>query len=264
MEGENHSIPHVIHYCWFGRGKKPEMATRCIASWRKFLPDYEIREWNEDNFDVSAIPYTQEAYAAKKYAFVSDYARFDILYRHGGVYFDTDVEIIRPMGDILAAGPYMGQETLVRKGRGVAVNAGLGFATEPGNLIMKEIVESYSHDHFRMEGDNDFGMKNVVTYATEVLLRHGLRTTPELQVVEGIRIYPVDYFNPKHTDRRLKITANTRTIHHYTASWHTMRSRIVHVCAYKYGIWAGRLLGLVWRNPLTIPGRIWKFLRSGK
>ena len=88
-------IPKVIHYCWFGGNPLPESAQKCIASWRKFLPDYEIKEWNESNFDVNAIPYTAQAYAAKKYAFVSDYARFSILYDNGGLYFDTDVEVIR-------------------------------------------------------------------------------------------------------------------------------------------------------------------------
>ncbi len=103
-------IPKVIHYCWFGGNPLPESAQKCIASWRKFLPDYEIKEWNESNFDVNAIPYTAQAYAAKKYAFVSDYARFSILYDNGGLYFDTDVEVIRPMDDIIENGPFMGFE----------------------------------------------------------------------------------------------------------------------------------------------------------
>lgn len=104
-------IPKIIHYCWFGRGEKPALAKNCIASWRKFFPGYEIREWNEDNFDVNIIPYTAEAYTCKKYAFVSDYARFWVLYKYGGLYFDTDVEVIRPMDDIVARGPFMGIET---------------------------------------------------------------------------------------------------------------------------------------------------------
>ena len=103
-------IPKKIHYCWFGRNPLPESALKCIESWRKYLPDYEIIEWNEDNFDVNSIPYTQQAYAARKYAFVSDYARFKILYEHGGLYFDTDVEVIKPMDDIVADGPFMGFE----------------------------------------------------------------------------------------------------------------------------------------------------------
>ena len=103
-------IPKVIHYCWFGRNPLPASARKCIDSWKKFFPDYEIKEWNEDNFDVNMIPYTHEAYSVKKYAFVSDYARFWILYNYGGLYFDTDVEVIRPMDDIVARGPFMGIE----------------------------------------------------------------------------------------------------------------------------------------------------------
>ena len=90
-------IPKVIHYCWFGGKPLPPLAEKCIASWRKYLPDYEIRRWDETNFDVEAHPYTRDAYAAGLYAFVSDYARFKILFEHGGVYFDTDVEVIRPL-----------------------------------------------------------------------------------------------------------------------------------------------------------------------
>ena len=103
-------IPKIIHYCWFGRNPLPESAIKCINSWKKFFPDYEIKEWNEDNFDVNIIPYTKEAYEAKKYAFVSDYARFWILYHHGGLYFDTDVEVIKAMDDIIELGPFMGVE----------------------------------------------------------------------------------------------------------------------------------------------------------
>ena len=101
-------IPKTIHYCWFGKKPLPPLAKKCIVSWKKFFPDYEIIEWNEDNFDVNQIPYTAEAYKHKKYAFVSDYARFKILYEHGGLYFDTDVEIIKPMNDIISQGNFMG------------------------------------------------------------------------------------------------------------------------------------------------------------
>ena len=137
-------IPKVIHYCWFGGNPLPESAQKCIASWRKFLPDYEIKEWNESNFDVNAIPYTAQAYAAKKYAFVSDYARFSILYDNGGLYFDTDVEVIRPMDDIIENGPFMGFEI---DASGIdfkkAVAPGLGLGANPGLGLYKEILEHY-------------------------------------------------------------------------------------------------------------------------
>ena len=124
-------IPKVIHYCWFGRNPLPTSAQRCIASWRIFLPDYEIKEWNEDNFNVNIIPYTQQAYEAKKYAFVSDYARFWVLYHYGGLYFDTDVEIIKSFDDIVDNGAFMGLEIDgTKEGSKIAINPGLGLGAD--------------------------------------------------------------------------------------------------------------------------------------
>ena len=133
-------IPKIIHYCWFGHNPLPPLALKCIASWKKYLPDYEIKEWNEENFDVNIIPYTREAYAAGKYAFVTDYARFWILYKYGGIYFDTDVEMIRPIDDIIAAGGFMGYETdpqpssvdvCLSGGNETEVSSDLGLAPQP-------------------------------------------------------------------------------------------------------------------------------------
>ena len=103
-------IPKIIHYCWFGRNPLPPLAEKCIASWKQYLPDYEIKEWNEDNFDVCMNPYIEEAYHLKKYAFVSDFARFDILYEHGGLYFDTDVEVIKSFDGLLDHNAFFGFE----------------------------------------------------------------------------------------------------------------------------------------------------------
>lgn len=121
-------IPRIIHYCWFGGNKLPELAIKCISSWKIYFPDYEIKEWNETNYDVHKIPYISQAYDAKKYAFVSDYARFDILYQYGGIYFDTDVEVIKPFDQILKSGGFMGLEAkgVVAAGLGIGCNAGLG------------------------------------------------------------------------------------------------------------------------------------------
>lgn len=142
-------IPKVIHYCWFGGNPLPKSAQKCIASWRKYLPDYEIKEWNESNFDVNIIPYTAEAYKAKKYAFVSDYARFWILYKYGGLYFDTDVEVIKNMDDIIANGAFMGLE---KKQAGatpncVGVAPGLGLGVNPGLGLYKELLDVYDDKH---------------------------------------------------------------------------------------------------------------------
>ena len=181
-------IPKIIHYCWFGRNPLPESAKKCIASWRKFLPDYEIKEWNEDNFDVNIISYTQQAYEAKKYAFVSDYARFWILYKYGGLYFDTDVEVIKPMDDIIERGPFMGVEVPVKQNELPKVAPGLGLGVYPGHSLYKDLLEKYAPLRFKNE-DGSLNQKTIVAYNTEVLQEHGLQPTSEIQEVAGVWIF---------------------------------------------------------------------------
>ena len=226
-------IPKVIHYCWFGHNSLPELAVKCIASWKKFLPDYEIKEWNEDNFDVNIIPYTAEAYQAKKYAFVSDYARFWILYHYGGLYFDTDVEVIRPMDDIIARGPFMGceRESFVTKVNilsetDLGVNPGLGLGVTPGCQLYNEVLKMYNTLHF-VRKDGSLNLKTVVSYTTEILCKNGLKNTMEIQECAGIWIYPKEYFCPvDYETNKCLLTKNTYTIHHYAASWHGRKEKI--------------------------------------
>lgn len=260
-------IPKVIHYCWFGHGKKPALAERCIASWRKFFPDYEIREWNEENYDVHQIPYISQAYSAKKYAFVSDYVRFDVLHKYGGLYFDTDVEVIKPLTDILSQGPFMGLEGDVnfnRSGHMVytgTVNPGLGLAAMPGLGLYKDVLELYKTLSF-VNDDGSLNLTTVVTYVTRLLLRKGLKFSTGVTDFQGIKIYPSEYFNPKKPNGKIFLTSNTCTIHHFAASWHSPRQRIVHWVVKHVGLFPGRLVGLCLRNPLTVPGRIIKFLKG--
>ena len=227
-------IPKIIHYCWFGRNPLPPLAIKCIESWKKYLPDYEIKEWNEDNFDVNIIPYTKEAYEARKYAFVSDYARFWILYNYGGLYFDTDVEVIKSMDDIIARGPFMGCEkdggdtnvASVAPGLGLGVNPGLGLGVNPGLGLYKEILGIYSNLHFKNQ-DGSLNMKTVVQYTTELLCNHGLKCTNEIQQCNGIWIYPKEYFCPiDFESKKCTITKNTYSIHHYAASWLSLKSKL--------------------------------------
>ena len=213
-------IPKIIHYCWFGRNPLPDSAQKCIASWRKFMPDYEIKAWNEDNFDVNIIPYTQQAYEAKKYAFVSDYARFWILYHEGGLYFDTDVEVVKSFDDILERGAFMGLEIDgTKKGTKVAINPGLGLGAEAGMPIYLEILNVFANlDYYGIDGQrNNYSM---IPMVTDMFLRNGLGNNGQVQKLDGITIYPQCYFNPYNgVTGRLQLTSETHSIHWYSATW---------------------------------------------
>ena len=226
-------IPKIIHYCWFGGKPLPKSAEKCIASWKKYLPDYEIKRWDESNFDVNAIPYTREAYAACKYAFVSDYARFWILYHYGGVYFDTDVEVIRPIDDIINRGGFLGVES--NRNGIYTVNPGLGFAATQGTAVIGEMMNLYSTFHF-INTDGASDLKNIVEITTDYLSSKGLQNTDEIQDCFGFTIYPKDYFCPIDYDtRELKITENTRTIHHYAESWVPRSTRFKNALSRLFG-----------------------------
>lgn len=206
-------IPKIIHYCWFGGKPLPEIAIKCINSWKKFFPDYEIKEWNESNFDLNACDYCKEAYEARKWAFVSDYARFKILYEYGGVYFDTDVEVIKNMDDILQKGAFIGRERIANT---FPVNAGLGLAASPKMAIIKEIVDHYESSHF-VQSEK---METVVERVTKLLKKHGLTDEQRYEVIEGLHIFPSDFFCPyDYNVGELNISENTRSIHWYDASW---------------------------------------------
>ena len=207
-------IPRIIHYCWFGGNPLPELALKCIASWKKYCPDYEIKRWDETNFDINCCEYVREAYEAKMWAFVSDYARFKILYENGGIYFDTDVELIKPIDDIVERGSFMGleesSETYIATGLGLAANAGLD--------LLQEILDDYHHSHFEKSKTGSY--ETVVTRVTKIILRHGDIRPDKINTVAGITVYPPDFFCPLnyHTGD-LNITENTRSIHRYFASW---------------------------------------------
>ena len=213
-------IPKIIHYCWFGRGEKPELAKRCIASWKKFCPDFEIREWNEDNCDYLAMPFMAEAYAAKKYAFVSDVMRLVVLEQYGGVYFDTDVEVLRDISPLLDDEGFIGFEN------DQFVNSGQVMAAVPHQPIVQAMIEEYKKQHY-MQPDSSVMPVGCPRLHSDVLERFGLIRNGQEQIVAGIHVYPDDYFNPMDsTTGKLTKTENTYSIHWYSRSWLPKRTQM--------------------------------------
>lgn len=211
-------IPKVIHYCWFGGNKKGKSVLKCIESWKKYCPDYKIIEWNEDNFDISCIPFVEEAYDAKKWAFVTDYARLKIIYENGGIYLDTDVEIIRSFDELLSLEAFAGFEGE----RNVAT--GLGFGAEKGHRMINELMLDYHDRHFSAENCKEL-ICPVIN--TEIFIKHGLKQDGTMQCINGVTVFPKDYFNPKDNQTyKLEVTENTYSIHHYDASWKNGNSAV--------------------------------------
>lgn len=213
-------ISKTIHYCWFGRNPLPPLGLKCLESWKKYLPDYQIIEWNEDNFDVNSIPYTKEAAEKGKWAFVSDYARFYILYHYGGIYVDTDVEILKPLDTFLNHNMFTGFETIDRVAPGLILGA-----VEKSALI-KELMDSYTNRRF-INSDGSINDETVVSYTTNLLVNKGLKLNGEFQTIVGLAIYPTRYFSPKSlVDGKLVITEDTHSIHHYAGSWMSYKARL--------------------------------------
>lgn len=213
-------IPKIIHYCWFGGKPLPEIALKCIESWKKYLPDYEIKEWNESSFDVNINRFTYDAYTLEQYAFVSDYARFWILYNYGGLYFDTDVELIKPMDDIIAQGAFTGMEIPYRKKKGLwGVNPGLGIGGEKGNPIFKTMISLYAKKHFVNLRGSFSG--TVVKYFSEIINKMEYVVDENgVARLGNINIYPQEYFCPiNYVSGEMIVSQNTRSIHHYAATW---------------------------------------------
>ncbi len=206
-------INKTIHYCWFGGNEKSELILKCKESWKKALPDYEIVEWNESNFNLDECNYCKEAYNAKYYAFVSDFARFYILYNYGGIYLDVDVEVVRPLDRFLSHEAFMGFEASNR------VAPGLIVGSRKGNSIIKEILDSYYLKRFDY-GDDNYNLTTVVSYTTEILVKHKLKLNNKYQELDYITIYPRAFFCPiSFNDNKEYFTKDTYTIHHYAGTW---------------------------------------------
>ncbi len=227
-------IPKVIHYCWFGQGPLPELAMRCIASWKKYCPDYEIKRWDETNVDVSSVDYMREAYEEKVWAFVSDVARLQIVYEQGGIYLDTDVELVRPLDDLLQHRAFAGIQT------DKTIALGLGFGAEAGHPLVRELLNAYQDRHFR-RADGTLDRTAVPAVQHPVFVKNGFNGRDTKQTILGVTIYPTEYFCPMSNKTGIvALTENTYSIHHFAASWFTEdeqeRIRIRQKVYQKWGI----------------------------
>lgn len=209
----------TIHYCWFGKGEKPKLIKVCMKSWSKSCPDYEIIEWNEDNFDINICPYVKQAYDAKKYAFVSDYARFYVLNKFGGVYLDTDVKLIKDITP-LTIGNFLGFEN------DKSVNSGLIMACKSDDELCRTMLEEYDKDVF-VKDDGSYNLRTVCERVTDWLVERGLQLDGTTQDIAGYTIYAAEYFNPTNMKTgKVTITDNTYSIHKYAASWCNKKERV--------------------------------------
>lgn len=211
-------FPKKIHYCWFGNGQKSQLMEDCIDSWKKHFPDYEIIEWNEQNFDVFQNDYCREAYENKKWAFVSDYARLKIIYEEGGIYFDTDVEVIKNFSSLIEEYGYLCFESPYDGELNKNVATGLGFAAIEGSKVIKEMLLDYDDIHFVNNGEMDLTPCPIRN--TKALIRLGLVPDGNVQLINDIKIYSSEYFcGYDLINWHPSISTNTYTVHHYAATW---------------------------------------------
>ena len=212
-------IPKKIHYCWFGGKDLPKLAKKCINSWKKYCPDYEIVRWDENSFDLSSNIYVKEAYESKKYAFVTDYVRLYALYTQGGIYMDTDVEVLKNLDQFLKDKSFSGFETDTTIPTGI-------MGSESGTEIFKELLDYYKDKHFIQE-DGSIDMTTNVTIITDMMSKKGFTPNNKLQTVEEFTLYPKEYFCPiDYQTKKKNITDNTYTIHWFAGSWIPKKDKI--------------------------------------
>lgn len=214
------AIPRIIHYCWFGNEEKPESVLRCIASWKKYCPDYQIKEWNENNIDINSNRYTKQAYEAKAWGFVPDYLRLWIIYNYGGIYLDTDVQMIRCFDPLLNNKAFIGFERDTTDNNGMYVNCGQGFGAEAHNEVIAAHMDQYQNMEFTLP-DGSYNRTPSPHYTTSLLKQFGLdNRRNETQNLGTIVVYSDDYFCPKSFATGLvRKSKNTYSIHQFDGSW---------------------------------------------
>ena len=212
-------IPKVIHYCWFGGNPLPGDVKKCIASWKKYCPGYEIKRWDESNFDINCHPFVKAAYTAKAWAFVSDYARLKVVYENGGVYLDTDVELVKGL-DVLLDNPcYVGIQA-----KDLLCNTGLGFGAVPFSPTVRAMMEKYDHITFDTDKKNTFACPWL---NDEVIRFLGYKNSNSVVHLADVTVYPPRYFDPYPSGVNKNLfNDDTISIHHYSASWTSGKQRL--------------------------------------
>ena len=205
-------IPRIIHYCWFGENPLPKDVKKCIESWKKYAPEYEIIEWNESNFDVNSHPFTKAAYEAKSWAFVADYARLKVVYDNGGMYFDTDVELLKNPDFLLQNKCYIG----VQQGAHLCTT-GLGFGAVKFSPIVQKMMNKYDTLEFAIESKEKFACPYL---NNSVLAELGYQYSEKIWRHPLVTVYPCTFFDPiAPGDSQYLLGPDTVSIHHYAASW---------------------------------------------
>lgn len=237
-------VPQVIHYCWFGRGDLSDTAKGCLASWERFAPGYEITRCDEKTFDVDSHAWTRDAYAAKKYAYVADYARFWLIYNYGGIYMDLGSELVRDITLLCdECSPFSAIEELTK-----TANTGLIMASPPYNPVVAEVLKAY--DTLTFSRDPVFLRAHTVNEMfTRVLETRGFVRENKLQKVDGWTILPSVAFNPVYGLGGYHVKKGTYSVHHYSASWHEPKYQIKAKVERKLAPFIGR-------RPSQIVGRV--------
>lgn len=216
-------IPKIIHYCWFGNNPLPDKVKKCIESWKKYCPDYEIIRWDESNFDYKKNQYISDAYKNKKWAFVADYARLDVVYQYGGIYLDTDVELIKGIDDLLNDHFFLAIEKYSKM-----VNTGLGFGAEKKSFELKTLMNVYDTLSF-FNGDGTCNLTPCTKYTTDYLAKYGYQYEDKTQRINNIKVYASEVFCPIDFETGKKyITLKTRGIHWYDSTWFTEEDREIY------------------------------------
>lgn len=214
------AIPKIVHYCWFGGKEKPDNVKKCIESWKKFLPDYELMEWNEGNFNIDKLQYTKQAYAARKYAFVSDVARIEALYQYGGFYMDTDVEVLKSFTPLLESRCVLGMEE-----KEYVATSFMAFEKE--HPLVEEFLKLYENISF-LDKNGQINTGTNVAKLTNMLVKKGFAQEDHYQELDdGIKIYPKEFFSPyDYINCYYNITENSYCVHHFAVTWMSKKEQV--------------------------------------